>query len=207
MAATDPVDSWLIVALIAAIALALYQTYRSGAPQRQTAPPLRQSTPRTIAGAPNGTPLKLADAMRLAADQLVPRLSGSGTVSVPSADVARSAVQEVLKRLNANGAGLTDVATPVAEAKQIVDEFGTTALRVSFLAYDRVRNFASKLKAIVIAPADRRIYVQSVKFATAAQPLDQGPRAFEEGGELARYLKPEEVLREMDLGPGARVQY
>lgn len=203
-------DTWLILVLVATLAWAVYKNYAAGAPaDRSTAPPVQQALKPTIGGAPGGTPVRLADAMRLSTDTLVPRLGGAGKAVRPSAEDAKAVVDEILRRLAANGASaLSVVGLPVSEARQIVDENGTSAIRISFLVYDKTRNFASKIKATAIAGKDARIYVQSLGFAAPQKPIEGGPQPFDSREVLvARYHRPDEVLRETELGPGARVQY
>ena len=201
-------DTWLVLLLLAAIALAFFKNYATGLPPRPSLAPVARPRELTIGNVPDHTPVRLADAMRLATDTMVPRLAGSARSGLPTPEVARAAIDEVVRRLNANGAGVS--ATPVAEARQVVDEAGVLAVRVAFLAHDRIRNYSSKLRAVIIASPGGKMYVQSVKFATPYSAIEGGPLPYdslEDTRALARYQKPHEVLRETDLSPGAKVQY
>lgn len=200
----------VLVAIFAAVfVLALLVDVRPVG-KRSTPKPLALTKAPALSSPSDGTPVRLADAMRLSSDTMVPRLDGSGGATQPLDASVKAAVAEVVRRLNANGAGVAVTGVPASEARQITDQSGARALRVSFMVYDGKRNYASKLVAVVIAPPNDKLYVQSVRFATPGMTTEGAPRPFDSAADVrpnARYAPPEEVLASSDFGPGAVVQY
>lgn len=201
----------LAVVLIVVVAVLAWRWY--SAPRKYVASSVNVSRKPTLGSVPNGTPLRLADAMRLSVDNTFPRIEDSTVKVIHGDDEPRQYIDEVVRRLTKNGAKVTPLAAEVAQFSKFIDSKGVARFDLKFIVYDRTlsqpgypADHVVKLVATFLQGPQDKAKLYSLGFATPRNPIG-GPDAYDARASMySRFQSPLEILKQMDLSPTAEVQ-
>lgn len=209
--------SWVWVLLIAAVIFFVFKRVSSSGSSLRYDDDSTVIVPRrqVLAEVPNGTPLRLADSMRLSVDDTFPRI-GDATVSlVHDMTEGKQLAQLVVARLNANGAKSTLLIPEVMNFSKSMDSNKIVRYDLKFMIYDNKAaepgypaEQTVKLAATLLQAPGQSTKVFSLGFATPHKPIG-GPDGFDvlnTDAHLARWQSPLEILRQMNFGPDSQVQ-
>lgn len=163
-----------------------------------------------LASVPNGTPLRLADAMRRSVDETFPRIEPESVKVFHGDGEAKALASDVLDRLTKNGAKVTALALETAKISKFVDSKGVVQTNIEFLVHDATASKpgypadqVSKLAATYLQAPSSKPALFSLVFATPRAPIVGAPDGFDPYAiPLARFANPLEAMRQMNFdGP------
>jgi hypothetical protein len=207
-------SSLTTVVVVLAIAVAAFVLWRRvfspSSRYDDVAPTVEKPRRPVLASVPNGTPLSLADSMRLSVDDSFPRIQTESVKTMHGDGEAKALVGDVAARLKKNGAKVTPLAVETAKISKFVDSKGVSQTNLEFLVHDATASKpgypadqVSKLAATYLQAPGAKPSLFSLTFATPRAPIEGAPKGFDaDDVPLARFVSPLEVFRQMDFnGP------
>jgi hypothetical protein len=200
----------VVVLAIAVAAFVLWRRVFSTSRYDDVAPKFEKPRRPVLASVPNGTPLGLADSMRMSVDDAFPRIQTESVKTTHGDGEAKALVGDVAARLKKNGAKVTPLAVETAKISKFVDSKGVSQTNLEFLVHDATASKpgypadqVSKLAATYLQAPGAKPSLFSLTFATPSAPIEGAPAGFDaDDVPLARFASPLEVFRQMDFnGP------
>ncbi len=199
------------VIIVIAILVALYVLWKrvfSPSARYDDAAVVEKPRKPVLATVPNGTPLRLADAMRMSVDETFPRIQPESVKVLHGDGEAKTLVADVMARLAKNGATkVTPLALETAKISKFVDAKGVTQTNVEFLVHDATATKpgypaeqVSKLAATYLQAQSSKPALYSLVFATPRAPIEGAPMGYDaDDVPLAKFASPLEQLRQMNF--------
>lgn len=212
VAKTRRLSSTVTAVIVIAILVASFVLWRrvfSPSARYDDAAAVEKPRRPTIASVPNGTPLRLADAMRLSVDESFPRFLPESVKVIHGDGEAKALVSDVMDRLAKNGATkVTPLAVETAKISKFVDAKGVTQTNVEFLVHDATATKpgypaeqVSKLAATYLQAPSSKPALYSLVFATPRAPIEGAPMGYDaDDVPLAKFVSPLEAFKQMNFG-------